>query len=392
MTRILTLILALAVVPCASADQRVVAVTYFDAHAVDPALEPLGRGVADMLMTDLAMGSDVRVVERSRLNEVLAELQLHRSQFIDEGTAQQLGQGLGATHVVVGSLTAAMDGMRIDARLVEVETGAVVFAAQATGAEQDFFAIEHVVALQLLAMLGSEPIEIPVREDLSLESAVDRSRRIDATDEAYTQRLRALGDYKTRRLVRRSASFTTGNAQSVSTVLTWVVTDGGGQPLSAPGFAERVGDVDMLHRLKRQRRAASVTSLAMLASGCVLTTVGIVSMAQPTRGERHPMGFDATQEPEFIGGVVLLSTGATLMTVSLIVVGDVFSRQAWVHAYYKPEDVDPWIREHNVRIGQEMGLDEDDVLQLDLQQGRRGHGITVRPAVSFAYLGLAGTF
>lgn len=53
---LLCLMIAITVAAPATAGEHVVTVTYFDAHSVDPDLEPLGRGVADMLITDLQRG------------------------------------------------------------------------------------------------------------------------------------------------------------------------------------------------------------------------------------------------------------------------------------------------------------------------------------------------
>src|SRR5215475_8911258 len=109
--------LALCAFLLASAAQaRTVAVAYFDNTSKDPELEPLRKGLADMLITDLAHLKSIKVVERDRLNEVLKEIKLSKSAFIDPATAQKLGKGLAAEYLMTGGYLVAAGKMRIDAR------------------------------------------------------------------------------------------------------------------------------------------------------------------------------------------------------------------------------------------------------------------------------------
>lgn len=84
----------------------VVAALPFANHSQDGGWDPLGKGLADMMTTDLANNSGIQVVERQRLSDVLGELSLQQSVFIDPATAQTVGKGLGATHLVTGPLIA----------------------------------------------------------------------------------------------------------------------------------------------------------------------------------------------------------------------------------------------------------------------------------------------
>lgn len=116
----------------------VVAVLPFENHTGDPALAPLGKGLADMLVTDLAALPSITVVERARLQSVLDELQLQRSSFFDASTVGKVGRGLGASHLVAGSMLEVADKVRLDAHVVEVSTGKVSHAVSAAGARAAF--------------------------------------------------------------------------------------------------------------------------------------------------------------------------------------------------------------------------------------------------------------
>ena len=139
----------------AHADDRIaVAVSYFDNTSNDSKLDPLKKGLAEMLITDLSISKDLRMVERERLNDVLKEVELQKSPYMDQSSAAKLGKGLGAAYIVTGSYIVAGETMRVDCRMVDVETSEVAIAAKAEGATSDFLSIERSLATQLLEGLG----------------------------------------------------------------------------------------------------------------------------------------------------------------------------------------------------------------------------------------------
>lgn len=137
-------------------DARTVAVLPFAKGAGGAELDGFGAALADMIVTDLSAVPGLLLVERQRLAEVVVELELADSDFIDPASAQQLGHGLGAEFVVVGSFIALDGQLVIDSRMVAVATGAVVKAARAEGAVADFVAIEKEVVERLVDGLDVE--------------------------------------------------------------------------------------------------------------------------------------------------------------------------------------------------------------------------------------------
>lgn len=85
--------------------------------------EPLSKGIADMLMADLAHNNRVRVVDRDQLQKVLGELALNATASVDRETAVRVGKLLGVHHMVFGGFVIDQRGrMRLVARAVKVET------------------------------------------------------------------------------------------------------------------------------------------------------------------------------------------------------------------------------------------------------------------------------
>jgi curli biogenesis system outer membrane secretion channel CsgG len=130
----------------AAADPPTVAVLYFDYEGKDADLGPLRKGLAQMLISDLLGTPTIRVVERDRLQEVISELKLQATNKIDQTTAVKAGKLLGARYLVLGGYFDVMKTFRADARVVEVETGKVLFSAGATGKPEDFLSLEQKLA------------------------------------------------------------------------------------------------------------------------------------------------------------------------------------------------------------------------------------------------------
>jgi TolB-like protein len=137
------------------ANARRIAVLYFDDHSRNQALAPLRTGLTDMLISDLDGARAVRVIERERLNAVLDELHLQASTTVDPATSQRIGRVLGVEFLLLGSYFELMGQLRVDARLVRVETGEIVRSEGVTGASQDLFALERQLALKILQGLGA---------------------------------------------------------------------------------------------------------------------------------------------------------------------------------------------------------------------------------------------
>lgn len=139
---LLTVIAVLLAPSLALAKARTIAVAYFDNNTGAAELDPLRKGLADMLITDLGSVESLQIVERDKLNQVLDELKLSRTKFIDPKTAQKLGKGLAAEFIMTGSYAVSGETMRVDVRVVEVKTGKVAASEKVEGKKDDFFAIE----------------------------------------------------------------------------------------------------------------------------------------------------------------------------------------------------------------------------------------------------------
>jgi len=123
-------------------DQKTIAILYFDNSSNNAQLDPLKKGLADMLISDLSNLNMLRVVEREKLEEVMAELKLSSSKDFDAGTRQKLGKLLGAETILFGSYFEMIGQFRMDARIVKTETGEILKSEGVSGATADFMKLE----------------------------------------------------------------------------------------------------------------------------------------------------------------------------------------------------------------------------------------------------------
>ena len=133
-----------------------VAVLYFDYSGKDDQMGLLRTGLAQMMISDLSSLDAIQLVERDRLEEILAELKLGQSGKIDAASAAKAGKLLGARYMVLGGYFDIKGALRVDARVVEVETGKVVQSVGASGGADDFLALEQKLVADVGAVLGKQ--------------------------------------------------------------------------------------------------------------------------------------------------------------------------------------------------------------------------------------------
>jgi TolB-like protein len=126
------------------------AVVAFENNTGQARYDPLGKGLANMMTSDLSAVPELRLVEREQLQALIEELELQQTEYFDSTTALQVGMFVGADHVVVGSIAAVSPQVRLDTRVVHVESGRVVQTATVTGHEDDLFDLQQRLAASLI--------------------------------------------------------------------------------------------------------------------------------------------------------------------------------------------------------------------------------------------------
>ncbi len=123
--------------------------------------QDIGKGIADMLVTQLVRNGTYSVIERNKLDQVLREQNFQQSGRADASTAAQLGRILGVDAIIIGSITqfgrddkkvglgggvrvggiglggvgrrSAKAVVQIDARIVDIKTAEILGVATGHG-------------------------------------------------------------------------------------------------------------------------------------------------------------------------------------------------------------------------------------------------------------------
>lgn len=133
------------------AGSKNIAVVPFQNLTQDETKNWIGAGFSETLTTKLSEVPDFTLYERSQLNEIVKELKLQISGFVDEKTAVNVGKMHGVEILVLGSYQLMENMLRVSARFVDVESGKVLKTAEATGKLPDIFQLQDTIAFSFLS-------------------------------------------------------------------------------------------------------------------------------------------------------------------------------------------------------------------------------------------------
>ncbi len=181
---------------CARAQGAVetLAVLPFENNAVtdNAKYQPLSKGLSAMLITDLQRaGVGLKVVEREKIAALLKEIALSQSGITDPATAVKAGRVLGAQSVAIGSFMVLGPTVRIDARVVKVETSEVILADSVMGDAGAFLGLQQDLAVKIAGALN-QALSGDRSDKGGLEAALLYSRGIEALDEGDESKARTL--------------------------------------------------------------------------------------------------------------------------------------------------------------------------------------------------------
>lgn len=135
----------------ATVPTNTIAVLYFENKGSMRSLDPLQKGIAEMMITDLAKVRSVRVVERIRLQKLVEEMNFGQSGLVDEQSAPRIGKLLGAFRLVKGSFfDLTTEKMRIDAFVARSRTGELDGVTDVSGSMVEFFRLEKDLVFRIL--------------------------------------------------------------------------------------------------------------------------------------------------------------------------------------------------------------------------------------------------
>ena len=155
--------------------------------AGDSSVQPLSRGLAELITTDLAYIRTLHLLERLQISLLVDELKLGASERVDPATAARVGRLLRAERMVQGTATIPSEGdVQLSATVV-TGTGVVRPVGQVTRPFPRLLELEKQVVFDLATQLGIELTQAEREQILrqgpkSLAAFLAYSRGLEALD------------------------------------------------------------------------------------------------------------------------------------------------------------------------------------------------------------------
>ncbi len=134
----------------------------------------LSQGLAEIMITELSKVQSLKLLERQKISSLFKEMELSQSGIISESDGVQVGKLLGAHFLVFGSYMVSFDEkIRVDIRIVQVETGITFKAEEVTDKLPKLFDIikklNQKITADLDVRLSSEEKKALLNSETSLE-------------------------------------------------------------------------------------------------------------------------------------------------------------------------------------------------------------------------------
>lgn len=168
-------------------EANTVAVMPFSYTGVNEQIQPLTRGLAQLVITDLAKSRQIRVLERERMQTMLEEMRLSAEGRADPQSAVRSGRLLRAERVVQGAIAERDDQLRVDAAVVDVGTAGVTASAGTQDQLSRLFDLEKELVLSIFNNLGiqltdAEREAINQRPTQNIQAFLAYSQGLEAQD------------------------------------------------------------------------------------------------------------------------------------------------------------------------------------------------------------------
>lgn len=131
--------------------QGTVAVFYFKDVSPDKSFQHLQKAIAAMLITDLSQVQALQVLERLRVQFLLAEMQLGQTGIVEPETAPRAGQLLGAENLIVGTMEPG--SLAVKTSVASTSKQDVVGAFSVSAELAQFYILEKEVVYNILGVL-----------------------------------------------------------------------------------------------------------------------------------------------------------------------------------------------------------------------------------------------
>ena len=133
----------------------------------------LGKAMSSMLISDIESNVSpkrLQLVERVQIQKILKEQNFQASASVNKNTAVEAGKILGVNYLLVGDVYVLNDQLIINARLINTETGDIIFSKKQEGKTVAWLTLKTNIAKNLATSL-SQPFTEPTIPDKEVSVA-----------------------------------------------------------------------------------------------------------------------------------------------------------------------------------------------------------------------------
>jgi TolB-like protein len=143
----------------------------------------IGKAVSSMLVTEFSGRDGLRPIERDQLQSLLTEQGLALSGRVDESTSTSIGQMVGAQYMIGGQATSVSNELRLDIRIIDVETSEVLQTLRLSDSPEELLSLVVRIADAFYEQLNlPAPSERPEVEEIPVAATIEFSRGVDYED------------------------------------------------------------------------------------------------------------------------------------------------------------------------------------------------------------------
>lgn len=134
---LIALYFSLTILSAAFAQNATVVIWNFDSQEIGPkgatSSIALAKEMEESLVDILQKNAALNILDREKLKEILEEQKIGSSDLSDIDTKIRLGRIVGAKNMIFGSLTKIGDALRVDLRMISVETTRILTSREING-------------------------------------------------------------------------------------------------------------------------------------------------------------------------------------------------------------------------------------------------------------------
>lgn len=147
----------------------------------------LASSLRDMLLTEFASNTKLKMIDRGSVDQLLKSQQLSLSGKLKDEDVMRVGQLLGAQYGIAGGITFDKTSARIDLRVVDIETGEITHPFKEKVPRDKFLDLVEKVAAEygdLKLKPRAVEVEVPVSSAFAYSRGLDYEKRGQKTKAA----------------------------------------------------------------------------------------------------------------------------------------------------------------------------------------------------------------